>query len=76
MTDTVNPLYNPVTPSLELIYLAQSSNPLYYLSASDFPISAASLVLTKSKGYTQVNPVAPASPPANKFPMKNLNFSA
>jgi hypothetical protein len=55
--------------------LAQSINPLYYLSDSDFPISAASLVLTKSKGYTQVNPVAPANPPAIKFPKKNLNFS-
>jgi len=35
-------------------------------------MSAANLVLQKSNGYTIDNPIAPAVPPANKLPKKNL----
>lgn len=47
---------------------------MYYLSASDLPTSTPNLVLTKSRGYTQVKPKAPANPPDAKFPKKNLVF--
>lgn len=36
------------------------------------PISAANLVLAKSKGYTKHKEEAPAAPPEAKFPKKNL----
>lgn len=54
--------------------LKQCPNPLNCLSAF-FPISAASLVLAKSKGYTKIREEAPAAPPLNTFPKKNLSLS-
>lgn len=44
-------------------------SPLNYLDP-DFPISAASLVLAKSRGYTKDKEQAPAAPPESKLPMK------
>jgi len=47
---------------------------LYYLLSVSFPISAANLVRAKSRGYTNVKPIAPAHPPAIRFPKKNFPF--
>jgi len=71
-TEIPKPLYNPGTPSLEKIFAQQSIKPLNYLSLSAFPISTPSLVLAKSRGYTNSNDVAPAHPPAIKDPRKNI----
>jgi len=46
-------------------------SPLNYLYPPA-PISAANLVLAKSKGYTKHKDEAPAAPPEIKFPKKNL----
>ena len=62
-TETAKPWYNPLVPSLATIFLQQSKRPLNCLSPSDFPISAPSLVLAKSRGYTKIKLKLPAIPP-------------
>jgi len=44
---------------------------LNYLDSPD-PISAANLVLAKSKGYTKHKEEAPAAPPEAMLPKKNF----
>jgi len=56
------------------ILLKQSTRPLNYLF-SPTPISAANLVLAKSKGYTKHKELAPAAPPEAIFPKKNFTGS-
>lgn len=74
-TEIPNPLYNPKIPSDFQIYLQQSKRPLNYFLSLECPISAASLVLAKSREQTTVRPIAPATPPDIRFPTKNLSLS-
>ena len=67
ITEMVNPLYRPATPSDLTTFVRQSTTPLNYLSPAPLPISAPSLVLTKSKGYTNIKEVPPARPPEARF---------
>jgi hypothetical protein len=61
-------------PSETTIFFKQSTKPLNYLFSPD-PISAANLVLAKSKGYTKHKEEAPAAPPEAIFPKKNFTGS-
>jgi hypothetical protein len=74
---------------LAIIFLQQSNNPLNCLSPADLPMSAPSLVLAKSSGYTKIKLNEPAIPPESNdlkkydallvfgsIPFRNILFKA
>lgn len=77
-TDIPNPQYSPKKPLFLTILTKQSESPLNYRDPPSFallPISIASLVLAKYRGYTKRREMAPAAPPEAKFPTKNFQNS-
>lgn len=63
--DTANPRYNPRIPYFEYVFFKQSLSPVNYLCEASFPRSTPSLVLAKSRGWTNTVVAAPAKPPLN-----------